>query len=98
MPSKVEWSGLIPQGLIPMSLADLDRLLAMRTTDDALRQRLSEPVDISTLKQLALERGLTVDEIDVLSAQQRADQGRSAAELQAQQGEEARRLRHFING
>ena len=89
---------LIPQGLIPMSLADLDRLLAMRSTDDALRQRLSEPVDISTLMQLALERGLTVDENDVLSAQQRADQGRSAAELQAQQGGEARRLRHFING
>ena len=98
MPSKVEWSGLIPQGLIPMSLADLDRLLAMRSTDDALRQRLSEPVDISTLMQLALERGLTVDENDVLSAQQRADQGRSAAELQAHQGEEARRLLHFING
>ena len=34
MPSKVEWSGLILQGLIPMSLADLDRLLAMRATDD----------------------------------------------------------------
>lgn len=81
-----------------MSLDDLDRLLAMRAQDEALRIRLSEPIEPATLQQLAEERGLSVDDDDIIAAQQRADQERSAAELQAQQGEDARRLRHFIHG
>ena len=81
-----------------MSLDDLDRLLAMRAQDEALRIRLSQPIEPATLKQLAEERGLSVDDDDIIAAQQRADQERSAAELQAQQGEDARRLRHFIHG
>lgn len=81
-----------------MSLEDLDRLLAMRAEDDALRLRLSEPVELATLKQLAQERGLTIQEDDILAAQHRADQARSAADLQANHGNEARRLRHFIHG
>lgn len=81
-----------------MSLEDLDRLLAMRADDDALRLRLSEPVEPATLKQLAQERGLTILEEDILAAQHRADQARSAADLQAQQGSDARRLRNFIHG
>ena len=81
-----------------MSLDDLDRLLAMRAQDEALRIRLSEPIEPATLQQLAEERGLSVDDDDIIAAQQRADQERSAAELQAQQGEDARRLRHSIHG
>ena len=81
-----------------MSLDDLDRLLAMRAQDEALRIRLSQPIEPATLQQLAEERGLSVDDDDIIAAQQRADQERSAAELQAQQGEDARRLRHFIHG
>lgn len=81
-----------------MSLDDLDRLLAMRAQDEALRIRLSQPIEPATLHQLAEERGLSVDDDDIIAAQQRADQERSAAELQAQQGEDARRLRHFIHG
>ena len=74
-----------------MSLDDLDRLLAMRAQDEALRIRLSQPIEPATLQQLAEERGLSVDDDDIIAAQQRADQERSAAELQAQQGEDARR-------
>ncbi len=81
-----------------MSLEDLDRLLAMRTDDEALRISLSQPVDLDTLKQLADERGLSINDEDILAAQHRADQARSAAELQAQQGDDARRLRNFVNG
>jgi hypothetical protein len=81
-----------------MSLEDLDRLLAMRTDDEALRISLSQPVDLDTLKQLAAERGLSINDEDILAAQHRADQARSAAELQAQQGDDARRLRNFVNG
>ena len=81
-----------------MSLDDLDRLLSMRAHDEALRISLSQPVDPATLQKLAEERGLSVDDDDIIAAQQRADQDRSAADLQAQQGEEARRLRHFIHG
>ena len=81
-----------------MSLDDLDRLLAMRAQDQALRIRLSQPIEPATLQQLAEERGLSVDDDDIIAAQQRADQERSATELQAQQGEDARRLRHFIYG
>lgn len=81
-----------------MSLEDLDRLLAMRTDDEALRISLSQPVDLETLKQLAAERGLSINDEDILAAQHRADQARSAAELQAQQGDDARRLRNFVNG
>lgn len=81
-----------------MALEDLDRLLAMRTDDEALRISLSQPVDLDTLKQLAEERGLSINDEDILAAQHRADQARSAAELQAQQGDDARRLRNFVNG
>ena len=80
-----------------MSLEDLDRLLAMRADDEALRLCLSEPVDPATLKQLALDRGLTILDEDILAAQHRADQARTAADLQTRHGSDARRLRNFIN-
>jgi predicted ribosomally synthesized peptide with nif11-like leader len=48
--------------------------------------------------QLAKDAGFQLSEQDVFEAQARADSERSDAELQAQAGEEARRMRSFIPG
>jgi predicted ribosomally synthesized peptide with nif11-like leader len=55
-------------------------------------------VDLETFLSLAREAGFTIDENDVIAAQQRAEADLSDADLQRRAGEEARRLRHFIPG
>lgn len=84
-----------------MSLEQLDAFLAQAKADPELRQRLQHPAEPPTLEEfLALARGagFTVDESDVIAAQQRAEEALSDEELQRRAGEEARRLRHFIPG
>ena len=81
-----------------MSLEDLDRLLELRQTDVELAARLASPMELAELIALAAERGFQVSEDDVLQARQREMARRSSEDLQREQGEEARRLRHFIHG
>ena len=81
-----------------MSLEDLDRLLELRQTDVELAARLASPMELAELIALAAERGFQVSGDDVLQAQQREMARRSSEDLQREQGEEARRLRHFIHG
>lgn len=81
-----------------MALADLDQLLALRNSDQALAERMEGPLDLEELIALAAERGLEVSESDVFEAQRREQQGRSATELQQDAAQESRRLRHFIQG
>jgi len=81
-----------------VSLEDLDRLLELRQTDVELAARLASPMELAELIALAAERGFQVSEDDVLQARQREMARRSSEDLQREQGEEARRLRHFIHG
>jgi hypothetical protein len=81
-----------------MALSDLDQLLALRRSDQALAERMAGPLDLEELMALASERGLDVTEADVFAAQQREQQGRSSTELQQDAAQESRRLRHFIQG
>ena len=81
-----------------MSLEDLDRLLELRQTDVELAARLASPMELAELIALAAERGFQVSEDDVLQARQREIARSSSEDLQREQGEEARRLRHFIHG
>lgn len=81
-----------------MSLQDLDALLQQRRDEQELAQRLSEPVSVETLIELGRERGLTITEDDVFSAQLREDSDVPSSELQKRMAEESRRLRHFIQG
>ena len=81
-----------------MSLEDLDRLLELRQSDVELAARLASPMELAELIALAAERGFQVSGDDVLQAQQREMARRSSEDLQREQGEEARRLRHFIHG
>lgn len=84
-----------------MSLEQLDAFLARVKQDPELRSRVQNPADPLELQDfLALARaaGFTLEEADVIAAQQRAEAALSDAELQRRAGEEARRLRHFIPG
>ena len=54
-------------------------------------------MELPELMALAAERGLQVSGDDVLQARERELAQRSSEDLQRQQGEEARRLRHFIH-
>jgi predicted ribosomally synthesized peptide with nif11-like leader len=84
-----------------MSLDQLDAFLAHARADAALDRRLhdpSDPMDLEAFLALARQAGFAVEEADVIAAQQRAEDGLSDEELQAQAGVEARRLRHFIPG
>ena len=83
---------------VVMALSDLDQLLELRSSDQALAERMAGPLDLEELMALASERGLEVTEADVFAAQQREQQGRSATELQQDAAQESRRLRHFIQG
>ena len=83
---------------MPVSLQDLDRLMALRQQDPALAARLRQPLDLEAFLALASEFGCSVTEADVFAAQQREDSQRSAEELQRQQADESRRLRTFIQG
>lgn len=81
-----------------MSLSQLDAFLAHSRLDPELQSRLREGVDLDSFLMLAQSAGFTVDENDVIAAQQRAEAELSDAELQRRAGDEARRLRHFIPG
>jgi predicted ribosomally synthesized peptide with nif11-like leader len=84
-----------------MSLDQLDAFLAHARADAALDRRLhdpADPLDLAAFLALAHGAGFSVDEADVIAAQQRAEAGLSDEELQARAGAEARRLRHFIPG
>ena len=81
-----------------MALADLDRLLELRGQDPELAQMMAEPLAMDQLIALAAARGLAVTEADVLAAQERADAAMAPQQLQERVAQEARRLRHFIQG
>ncbi|TCD56498.1 Nif11-like leader peptide family natural product precursor [Synechococcus sp. BS55D] len=81
-----------------MSLEDLDRLLALRVEDAQLAAQLAQPLGVQELCELAAARGLEVGEADILSAQQREESRLSQQQLQERVAQEARRLRHFIQG
>lgn len=79
-----------------MSLATLDAFLAHARLEPALAERLSQPLELPEFLALAREAGFSLEEADVIAAQQREEGRLSDAELQARAGAEARRLRHFI--
>jgi hypothetical protein len=81
-----------------MALADLDRLLELRGQDPELAKAMAEPLAMDQLIALAAARGLAVTEADVLAAQERADAVMAPQQLQERVAQEARRLRHFIQG
>ena len=81
-----------------MSLQDLDTLLHRRHEEQELAKRLSEPVSVETLIELGRQRGLSITENDVISAQLREDSDAPSADLQRRMADESRRLRHFIQG
>ena len=81
-----------------MSLQDLDTLLQRRREEQELAKCLSEPVSVETLIELGRQRGLSITEADVISAQLREDSDAPPAELQRRMADESRRLRHFIQG
>ena len=81
-----------------MSLQDLDTLLQRRHEEQELAKRLSEPVSVETLIELGRQRGLSITESDVISAQLREDSDAPSADLQRRMADESRRLRHFIQG
>ena len=79
-----------------MSLATLDAFLAHARRESALAERLRQPLELPEFLALAREAGFSLEEGDVIAAQQREEGRLSDAELQARAGAEARRLRHFI--
>ncbi|SBO44427.1 Nif11-like leader peptide family RiPP precursor [Cyanobium sp. NIES-981] len=79
-----------------MSLEQLDAFLALARGREDLAARLAEPLELADFLALARTSGYAVEEADVLAAQQRQESSLSDAELQRRAGEEARRLRHFI--
>ena len=81
-----------------MSLQDLDTLLQRRHQEQELAKRLSEPVSVETLIELGRQRGLSITENDVISAQLREDSDAPSADLQRRMADESRRLRRFIQG
>ncbi len=81
-----------------VTLDDLDRLLARRKQDADLDGRLKEALDVEEFLQLAASQGLDVTESDLFAAQQRDEIALSAKDLQQRMADEARRLRHFIQG
>lgn len=79
-----------------MSLEQLDAFLAEARSQEPLATRLGEPLELVEFLELARSRGYSVEEADVLAAQQRQEAELSDVELQHRAGIEARRLRHFI--
>ena len=90
--------GCDARALLFMSLQDLDSLLQQRHDEQELARRLSEPLSVEALIELGRERGLSITEDDVISAQLREDSDASSAELQRRMADESRRLRHFSQG
>lgn len=81
-----------------VSLEQLDAFLAYARSTPQLAEPLSRPLPLENLLALAATAGFVVEEADVLAAQVRAEQTLSDAELQQRAGQEARRLRSFIQG
>ncbi len=79
-----------------MSLEQLDAFVAAARHRPELQQRLEQPLDLADFLALAMGAGYAVDEADVIAAQVRAEQALSDQELQRRAGDEARKLRHFI--
>ena len=79
-----------------MSLEQLDTFVAAARRDPQLHAQLEQPLELADFLALARGAGYSVDEADVIAAQARAEQALSDAELQRRAGEEARKLRHFI--
>lgn len=79
-----------------MSLEQLDAFVLASRRDPVLQQQLQQPLELAEFLALARGAGYTVDEADVIAAQARAEQALSDEELQRRAGEEARKLRHFI--
>ena len=80
-----------------MSLAQLDAFVAAARIDPELQGQLEQPLELAQFLALARGAGYAVDEADVIAAQARSEQALSDQELQRRAGEEARKLRHFIN-
>ena len=80
-----------------MSLAQLDAFVAAALQDPGLQGQLEQPLELAAFLALARGAGYAVDEADVIAAQARAEQALSDTELQRRAGDEARKLRHFIN-
>jgi predicted ribosomally synthesized peptide with nif11-like leader len=81
-----------------VSLEHLDAFLAKSRSVPELQAQLRKGVDLEAFLALAQEHGFTLQDSDVIAAQQRAEAELSDGELQRRAGEEARRLRHFIPG
>ena len=80
-----------------MSLEQLDAFLAEARQQPELAARLNAPLELSEFLTMAQAAGFALNESDVIAAQQRQEASLSDSELQRLAGEEARRLRHFIN-
>ena len=81
-----------------MALDQLDAFLEHARAQPELAESLRQPLSLEDFLRLAKGAGFQLSEQDVFEAQARADSERSDAELQAQAGEEARRMRSFIPG
>ena len=81
-----------------MTLSDLDAFVAHARDHQQLSEALQQPLTLDAFLVLAADAGYSLSEADVLAAQARADEARSAAELQARAGDDARKLRSFIPG
>lgn len=79
-----------------MSLEQLDAFLVHARQTPALASQLAEPLELPTFLDLARGAGYSLDEADVIAAQQRQEASLSDAELQERAGAEGRRLRNFI--
>ncbi|MBD2423463.1 Nif11-like leader peptide family RiPP precursor [Cyanobium sp. FACHB-13342] len=79
-----------------MSLEQLDAFLVHARQTPALASQLAEPLELPTFLDLARGAGYSLDEADVIAAQQRQEASLSDAELQERAGVEGRRLRNFI--
>ncbi len=79
-----------------MSLDQLDAFVMAARHQPQLQARLQQPLELADFLALATGAGYAVDEADVIAAQARAEESLSDQELQRRAGEEARKLRHFI--
>jgi predicted ribosomally synthesized peptide with nif11-like leader len=79
-----------------VSLDQLDAFVMAARHQPQLQARLQQPLELADFLALATGAGYAVDEADVIAAQARAEESLSDQELQRRAGEEARKLRHFI--
>jgi predicted ribosomally synthesized peptide with nif11-like leader len=79
-----------------LSLEQLDAFLVHARQTPELASQLAEPLELPAFLDLARGAGYSLDEADVIAAQQRQEASLSDAELQERAGVEGRRLRNFI--